>query len=273
MRGAGGSNPLVPIFSFKEDFMKRKILITNDDSIFAEGIKRLEQGLKEFGSVYTVAPDREKSAVSFGITTNSPLRISRVDEFHYAISGTPVDCVYLATKVLLKEKPDIVISGINHGANIGEDTIYSGTVAGAFQASLLGIQAIAVSVIENKDNIYDFESAIKVSKSIVKFLLNNPLPEGTILSINVPFKPKGVKLTKLGHKRYDAEVIEKMDPRGNKYYWIGPGKITVFGEDSTDVKAVESGYISVTPLSLNFFNDELYGFLKEKENEIFKEMV
>ncbi len=253
--------------------MKKNILITNDDSIFAEGIKRLENGVKEFGNVYTVAPDREKSAVSFSITTNSPLRISKVDDYHYAVSGTPVDCVYLATKVLLKEKPNIVISGINHGPNVGEDTIYSGTVAGAFQASLLGIQAIAISVIDNQEGEYDFDSAVKVLKELIPFLLDNPLPEGNILSINVPYSPKGVKFTKLGHKRYDAEVIEKQDPRGNKYYWIGPGKITTFGENESDVKAVENGFVSITPLSLNFFDSNLYKILKERENEIFKKMV
>jgi len=253
--------------------MKKRILITNDDSIFSEGIKKLEEGIKDLGEVFVVAPDREKSAVSFGITTTAPLRINRIDKHHYAISGTPVDCVYLATKVLLKEKPDIVISGINHGANLGEDTIYSGTVAGAFQASLLGIQAIAISVIEGADNKYDFNLAVNILKKIISFLQKSPLPEGNILSINVPYKAKGIKLTKLGHKRYDAEVIEKSDPRGHKYYWIGPGKITVFGEDSSDVKAIENGYVSVTPLSLNFFDNNLYDLLKDKENEIFEKMV
>ncbi len=250
-----------------------KIVITNDDSIFSDGIRALEEELKKLGEVFVVAPDREKSAVSFGITTNEPLRIIEIDKNHYAVTGTPVDCVYLAVKVILDEKPDLLISGINHGANLGEDTIYSGTVAGAFQASLLGIRAFAVSSIENSEGDYDLESAVRISLEFAKYLLNQPPVEGKIFSINVPYSPKGVRFAKLGHKRYEAEIKEILDPRGNKFYWIGPGKILTFGESDSDVKLIESGYASVVPLYLNFSDGDEFKRLKGKENEIFKEMV
>ena len=253
--------------------MSHFILLTNDDSIFSPGIKVLEKYLKNIGDIMVVAPDREKSAVSFGLTTTQPLRVNKVDETHYAISGTPVDCVYMATKIIIEKKPDIVISGINLGANLGEDTIYSGTVAGAFQSSLLGIPAIAISAIEDGNGGYDLESAGKIIADIAKYILDNPLPEGKILSINVPPSPKGIKIARLGHKRYDAEIVKKSDPRGREYYWIGPGNITTFGSDNSDVNVIKEGYASVVPLSLNFFDNELYDELKGKENEFFKEMV
>ncbi len=261
------------LFNLKGGFLNRFILLTNDDSIFSPGIIALENYLKELGDILVVAPDREKSAVSFGLTTTSPLRINKVDKSHYAINGTPVDCVYMATKIIAKRKPDIVVSGINLGANLGEDTIYSGTVAGAFQASLLGIPSIAISSIENKDRKYDLESAGDIINKIVRYIFKNPLPEGKILSINVPRSPNGVKITHLGHKRYEAEITKNRDPRGREYYWIGPGKITTFGSNDSDVNVVKNGYASVTPLSLNFSDEQLYTELKEKENEIFKTMV
>jgi 5'-nucleotidase len=179
----------------------------------------------------------------------------------------------MATKIIIEKKPDIVISGINLGANLGEDTIYSGTVAGAFQSSLLGIPAIAISAIEDGNGGYDLESAGKIIADIAKYILDNPLPEGKILSISVPPSPKGIKLARLGHKRYDAEIVKKSDPRGREYYWIGPGNITTFGSDNSDVNVIKEGYASVVPLSLNFFDNELYDELKGKENEFFKEMV
>jgi len=252
--------------------LDKTILITNDDSIFSSGIKALEDCLKDFGTVYVVAPDREKSAISFALTTNEPLRIEKVDELHYAVTGTPVDCVYLATKVIIKKKPDLVVSGINHGANLGEDTIYSGTVGGAFQASLLGFQSIAVSAIENEKREYDFNYASKIIRSVSKYLLENPLGEGKILSINVPYNPKGARITKLGHKRYDAEVVKKIDPRGGEYFWIGAGRISTFGREDSDVNAIENNYVSITPLSLDFSNNNLFDKLKNAENEIFKDL-
>ncbi len=250
-----------------------KILLTNDDSVFSEGIRVLERELESIGEVFVVAPDREKSAVSFGITTNAPLSVVEIDTHHFAITGTPVDCVYIAYKKILREKPDIVISGINHGANLGEDTIYSGTVAGAFQASLLGIKAFAISSIEGSDGQFDLSSAAKIAKAFVEFLINQPVNEGEIFSINVPYSPKGVKFARLGHKRYDAELKEITDPRGRKFYWIGPGKVLTFGEPDSDVKLVENGYASVVPLKLNFFDEERFLRLKRKAYEIFKKAL
>ncbi len=250
-----------------------RIVLTNDDSIFSEGIRILEEELKKIGEVFVVAPDREKSAVSFGITTNAPLKVVKVDSNHYAVTGTPVDCVYLAVKVILDEKPDLLISGINLGANLGEDTIYSGTVAGAFQASLLGIRAFAISSIENGDGDYDLMSSAKIAREFSEFLIREPVLEGRIYSINVPYSPKGIRFSKLGHKRYEAELKEIVDPRGNKYYWIGPGKVLTFGDKDSDVRVVEEGYASVVPLYLNFSDEAEFERLKGKEDEIFKKMV
>lgn len=244
------------------------ILLTNDDSIFSPGLKALEEALSGLGDLYVVAPDTEKSAVSFTLTIQQPLRVNRLDQRHFAVSGTPTDCAYLGIKTLLPKRPDFVVSGINLGANLGEDTIYSGTVAGAFQSSLLGVPALAVSAIENREGEYDFTAASRIVRKLIPFLLDHPLEEGKILSVNVPFRPKGVLFSKLGHKRYDSEIVEKVDPRGKPYYWIGPGHIRTFGEEESDVKTVEKGYASVAPLSLDFCDERLYEGLKKGEENL-----
>ena len=215
------------------------ILLTNDDSIFSPGLKALEEALSGLGDLYVVAPDTEKSAVSFTLTIQQPLRVNRLDQRHFAVSGTPTDCAYLGIKTLLPKRPDFVVSGINLGANLGEDTIYSGTVAGAFQSSLLGVPALAVSAIENREGEYDFTAASRIVRKLIPFLLDHPLEEGKILSVNVPFRPKGVLFSKLGHKRYDSEIVEKVDPR--KPTTGSVPAISDLRRGGGDVKTVEKG--------------------------------
>lgn len=230
--------------------MKPLILLTNDDGYFAEGILALARHLKRAGETVIVAPDREKSATSLSITLRRPLRVERIKKDVFAVDGTPADCIYLALKMILPRAPDMILSGINRGPNLGQQDIsYSGTVAAAIQGTFLKIPAVAVSAIPSGPGGHDFELSAGFALKLAMRILKQGLPAGLTLNINIPPPPiKGVRMTKLGEKRYDPEIVEKRDPRDNIYYWIGSGKPTPIGDRASDVWAVSHGYISVTPL-------------------------
>lgn len=226
------------------------ILLTNDDGFFAEGINILQRRLEDFGEVFIVAPDREKSATSLSLTLHRPLRVQKIKSRIFAVDGTPADCVYLALQKLLPRKPSLIISGLNHGPNVGQQDIsYSGTVAAAIQGTFLQIPSIAISLHHDEGGHFDFNFAARVGSLMAKELLKVRLPEGICLNINIPPPPfKGIKMTKLGQKRYNPEIIEKKDPRLNTYFWIGSGNPKAIGDKDSDVMVIREGYITVTPL-------------------------
>jgi 5'-nucleotidase len=230
--------------------MKPLFLLTNDDGYFAAGIQALARRLKIQADIFIVAPDRERSATSLSLTLRRPLRVQKTKRNVFAVDGTPADCIYLGLKKLLPRAPSLIISGLNHGPNLGQQDIsYSGTVAAALQGTFLGIPSLAVSVLPGEGGKYKFGVPAKFVAVVAKRLLKKRLPPGLTLNINVPPEPvRGVKITRLGEKRYDPEIIEKKDPRDNVYYWIGSGKPKALGDETTDIRAVQLGYISITPL-------------------------
>jgi len=226
------------------------ILLTNDDGFYRESIQVLFRRLRTLGRTYIVAPDRERSACSLAVTLRRPLRAERVKPRVWAVEGTPVDCVYFALQKFLPRRPDLIISGMNPGPNLGQQDInYSGTVAGAIQGTFHGIPSIAVSLLPDAGGKFGLKAAAEVVKSIAADVLASGLPPGTALNVNIPPLPaKGVKITRLGWKFYDPEIIEKTDPRNSTYYWIGTGTPRRVGDAGTDVMAAHDGFISLTPL-------------------------
>lgn len=226
------------------------VLLTNDDGHFSPGILSLAARVRRFADAWIVAPDRERSANSLSLTLSRPLRIQKVRPRIYAVDGTPADCVYLALKKLLPRKPDLILSGMNLGCNLGQQDIsYSGTVAAALQGTFLDIPSAAVSLIPDAKWNFDFEAAARFVEKAARLLLRQGLPAGVTLNINIPPPPvRGVKVAKLGQKRYDPDIIEKKDPRGERYYWIGPGNPRASGDSDADVLAAGRGFITITPL-------------------------
>lgn len=225
-----------------------RILVTNDDGIHSEGIVALAEALERVGEVFVVAPAHEMSAASHSITLTRPLRIDRIDDRHYSVDGTPTDCVTLAMSHILRDRrPDIVLSGINRGPNLGDDTTYSGTVAGALEGSIHGLPGIAVSLVTRTK--FDFSHAAEFAATLAEKVLADGLPKGTLLSVNVPPGPiRGVRVTRQGIKIARPTVLEGTDPRQRKYYWIGEEQVTWHDEQGTDYEAVSEGLVSVTPL-------------------------
>jgi len=228
------------------------VLLTNDDGINAKGLLTLKRELSKIGQVWVVAPDREQSATSHSLTLQYPLRINRIAEKFYSVDGTPTDAVMLAVHAIMKRKPDILISGINHGPNLGDDVSYSGTVAAAMEGTILNIPSIAVSNVNW--NAKHFESAAKFVRKLVNFVLKNGLPKDTFLNVNIPDKKNVIekfKITRLGKKVYNDVVIEKIDPRGKNYFWIGEQTSVWEKEKDTDFAVIQKGYVSITPLHLD----------------------
>ncbi len=228
----------------------RMILLTNDDGYYSEGILALKDKFQSFGDCYIVSPDSERSATSMALTLHQPIRVRKENDRTFGVSGTTCDCVYMAVQHLLPRKPDLLVSGINPGPNLGQqDVAYSGTVAGAFQGGFMQIPSIAVSLLPDEEGIYYFDFSSKIALSIAEKWLKNRPESNFILNINVPPPPvKGIKLTRLGQKRYNPEIISKRDPRNREYYWVGTGTPKPIGETDSDVRVVEKGFISVTPL-------------------------
>ncbi|MFL6194984.1 MAG: 5'/3'-nucleotidase SurE [Thermoanaerobaculia bacterium] len=227
-----------------------RILITNDDGIFSQGIRLLATSLSAIAEVIVVAPDREQSATGHALTLSRPLRMQKVEENWYAVDGTPTDCVNLGVLSLLRDNPpDLVCSGINSGLNLGDDVTYSGTVSATFEGTLLGIPSVAFS--QEVGEGFSFEAAAAFARRLVEILVTEELPRDLLLNVNVPAGPvQGLSFTRLGRRVYKQSVIEKLDPRGRKYYWIA-GTPQWEKASGTDYEAVASGRISVTPLHLD----------------------
>ena len=225
-----------------------RILVTNDDGIHSPGIIALAEALEAVGDVLVVAPAHEMSAASHSLTLTRPLRIDEIDSRHYSVDGTPTDCVTLAMNHILKDAPpDLVVSGINKGGNLGDDVTYSGTVAGALEASIYGLPGIAVSLVQRTD--FDFQHAAEFAAELARRVLGDGLPSGTLLNVNVPpGQIRGVRVTRQGTKIIRPNVIEGTDPRQRKYYWIGEESLVWNEEAGTDYEALRHGFVSVTPL-------------------------
>lgn len=226
-----------------------RILVTNDDGIHSEGLQILERTLLEVGDVFVVAPAAEMSGASHSLTLSRPLRIRQIDNRHWTVDGTPTDCVTLALHQILKEDelPDLCVSGINHGGNLGDDATYSGTVAGALEATILGVPGLAISLVA-RDH-FNFSEAARFALVAVRKILSEGLPEGTLLNMNVPQgEIKGVRVTRQGIKNARPVITEHIDPRGKPYFWIGEQYFRSNAEDGTDYRAIEQGYVSITPL-------------------------
>lgn len=225
-----------------------RILVTNDDGIHSAGIIALAKALGSVGDVAVVAPAHEMSAASHSLTLTRPLRIEEIDDHHFSVDGTPTDCVTLAMNHLLKDElPALVVSGINKGGNLGEDVAYSGTVAGALEASIYGLPGIAVSLVQRTD--FDFGPAAEFAAELARRVLGDGLPRGTLLNVNVPPGPiRGVRITRQGTKNIRPNIIEGTDPRQRKYYWIGEESLEWSEEVGTDYAALGHGLVSITPL-------------------------
>ena len=236
-----------------------RILITNDDGFSSQGISALLDALEDLGELWMVAPDSEQSAVSHALTLDRPLRVRKVGERRFTVNGTPTDCVTLGISNLLGDRPpDLVVSGINRGGNMGVDVHYSGTVSAAFEGVILGYPAIAVSQVVGEGMNWDASAAL--ARELAAWVLEHGLPESTLLNANVPLgPPKGRKLTRLGVRRYTEGVVEQLDPRGRRIYWIGGGEPVWEAIPGTDFHEVGHGFISVTPLHLDMTDR---GFLK-----------
>lgn len=237
-----------------------RLLVTNDDGYLALGIRTLERAAARLGSVSVVAPDREQSATSHSLTLHHPLRARRTDDGAHVIDGTPTDCVILAVGELLDDRPDFVLSGVNHGANMGEDVLYSGTVAAAMEATMLGIPAVAVSYVGSDfEHIEAWEQ--RLSELLAVLIAREEFPKETLLNVNLPPLPpdqaKGVRVTTLGRRAYAESLTRARDPNGREYFWIGGGESRWWGRPDSDFRAVEAGYVSVTPLHLDLTNYDL----------------
>ncbi len=228
-----------------------RILVTNDDGIFSEGIERLAAALSEVGDVHTVAPDQERSAAGHALTLDAPLRAKEIGERRWSVNGTPTDCVNWGVLHLLRdERPGLLFSGINLGLNLGDDVTYSGTVSAAFEGALLGIPSVAVS--QEIETGFSFDAAAEFATRLARRLLGKSLPPKTLVNVNVPAgEVRGVRVGRLGTRRYGETVIEKTDPRGRPYYWIGSTIPVGELEEGTDIIAVSQKFISLTPIHLD----------------------
>ncbi len=232
------------------------ILLSNDDGIHSEGLISLYETLSKEFEVVVVAPDRERSAISRALTLFRPIRAMEIKKNFISVDGTPTDCVNLAVNKLFKGKIRMVVSGINKGGNLGEDITYSGTVSAAMEGLLLGVPSIAVSLVARENFI--FETPCQIALKIVKKVLKLGLPFDTLLNINVPnillSELKGMKVTRMGKKRYSDDIVEKKDPRGRKYYWLAAEEVGFERFGNSDIEAVRDGYASITPIHLDLTN-------------------
>jgi len=243
---------------------KPRILITNDDGYHSEGIIALEEAMCEIGDVFVVAPASEMSGASHSLTLGRPLRIRQIDANHWTADGTPTDCVTLALNRILPPelRPHICVSGINHGANLGDDATYSGTVAGAQESTILQVPGIAFSLAATRS--LDFTKSIKVAKQVTQKALAEGIPEWTLLNVNIPKgEPKGFRITTQGFKTARPVISEHIDPRGKPYYWIGEVREGFRAEGGTDFEAIEEGFVSITPMRSDLTNHAAIEDLRE----------
>ena len=244
------------------------ILVTNDDGVHAPGIIALSNAMVALGKTYIVAPDRERSAAGHSLTLHRPLKAENIRENVFSINGTPTDCVTLGINKLLPQKPDLVVSGINRGANLGDDITYSGTVSAAIEGTIFGIPSIAFSLISDKQ--YYYETASFLATKIASYVLEHSLPFDTLLNVNVPNIPrqqiKGIKITRQGKRIYENSIQETFNPWGEKYYWIGGGRTFWEHGDEADMEAVQQNYVSITPIHLDLTNHGALTFLRDRWN-------
>ncbi|MGH7540877.1 MAG: 5'/3'-nucleotidase SurE [Gemmatimonadota bacterium] len=237
-----------------------RLLCTNDDGIHARGLAVLADAAAGLGDVRVVAPDRQQSASSHSLTLHRPLRVTRIDGQRHTVDGTPTDCVLVAVNELLEERPDFVLSGVNHGPNMGEDVLYSGTVAAAMEATILGIPALAVSFAgDDPDGIGEYGPLLR--RLVGALVQRTDFPDETFFNINLPNRAAhdvaGIRVTALGRRVYSDSLTRNTDPRGAEYLWIGGGRSHWRGREDSDFRAVEAGFVSVTPLHLDLTNFEL----------------
>ena len=237
-----------------------RILVTNDDGYLAGGLRTLAEAAAPLGQVEIVAPDREQSATSHSLTLHYPLRVRAAEPHVRVVDGTPTDCVVLAVGALLGDKPDYVLSGVNHGSNLGDDVLYSGTVAAAMEATILGIRSVAISYTgKDFDSLSDWKDTL--TRLLEQLLVRDDFPSETLLNVNLPPVPpdevQGVKVTTLGRRAYVGSLTRAADPNGREYFWIGGGESKWWGKEASDFRAVHDGYISVTPLHLDLTNYRL----------------
>jgi 5'-nucleotidase len=230
--------------------LKPLFLITNDDGFDAPGIARLAEAVAELGDTVVVAPDRERSGAGHALTLGRPLRVRTRSPGRYVVDGTPTDCVHLGVFNLTRgRRPDLVLSGINRGLNLGDDVTYSGTVAGALEGTLLHIPSVAFSAATGEDGTADYDSAARFAEVLAERVLRDGLPRGVFLNVNVPWgTPSEVRVTRQGTRTYRAAAVERIDPSGRPYFWIAGAETTPSGEEDGDHRAVEAGAISVSPL-------------------------
>lgn len=247
-----------------------RILLSNDDGVHAQGIHALAEELRSIAEIIIVAPDRNRSGASNSLTLEQPLRVNEIAPNTFSVQGTPTDCVHFALNELMKDAlPDLVLSGINHGANLGDDVLYSGTVAAAMEGHFLGVQSIAFSLVGNQH----FDSAAKVARQLVEQHLLNPIPTNRLLNVNVPdcpFDQLGqIEITRLGARHHAENMIRQKDPRGHDIYWLGPPGKEQDAGTGTDFYAIENGRISMTPLQVDLTAHEslsvMDGWLKEEK--------
>ena len=237
-----------------------KILCTNDDGYLAKGIAVLAAAARRLGAVTVVAPDREQSATSNSLTLHHPLRARRAVDGAWVVDGTPTDCVILAANELLPERPDVCVSGVNHGPNMGEDVLYSGTVAAAIEATVMGIPAVAVSYAGRYPE--EIEGREDLVAAVLRGILERDgYPKDTLFNVNIPAVPpeevKGIRVTALGRRRFADSITRANDPSGREYFWIGGGTVHWRGNGDSDFQAIEDGYVSITPLHLDLTNYRL----------------
>jgi 5'-nucleotidase len=236
------------------------ILVTNDDGVHAAGLATLAGALGELGEVWVIAPEREQSACGHALTLHRPVRAVALGERRFSVNGTPSDCVNLAVLGFMPERPALIASGINHGGNLGDDVTYSGTVSAAMEGTLLGVPSIAVSLLDGGD----LADAAAAARLVAMRVLVSGLPRKTLLNVNVPsHTPRGMRLTRLGHRVYSDKIVEQSDPRGRTHYWLGGGEPAWEALEGTDMGAIHEGCVAVTPLHLDLTNHAALARLTE----------
>lgn len=248
-----------------------RILVSNDDGVLAPGIKALANAMTTFGEAYVVAPDRNRSGASNSLTLTRPLTIKQLENGYYSVEGTPTDCVHLAVTGFFDIPMDMVVSGINDGGNLGDDILYSGTVAAAMEGRNLGLPAIAFSLIGSDKSLH-YDTAAEIAVQLVSNIKAHRLPAQTILNVNIPNVPieqiRGFQITRLG-KRHSAEpMVKEFDPRGRPIYWVGPPGLEADSGPGTDFFAINNQYVSITPLQLDLTHYKMFGSLSEWLQEI-----
>ena len=235
-----------------------KILVSNDDGVYAPGLDALVKSMQQLGDVKVMAPDRNRSGASNSLTLDNPLRVKTLDNGFISVEGTPTDCVHLALTGYLDEEPDLIVSGINEGSNMGDDVLYSGTVSAAMEGRFLGLPAFAFSLVTNE--LYNYTAAAVIAKTLIEHLSSHPLPASTLLNVNVPDLPleaiRGFEITRLGNRHRAEAMIRQEDPRGHEIFWIGKAGPEHDCGPGTDFHAVQNGFVSITPLQIDLTHYE-----------------